>query len=263
MTSSRRRRGSQLPLGSVAAAILILLLIGGAAWYWLRSSTEGPAPEAAAPAPEAPEGPLPFPGMDTMDLPDLNASDDFVRGLVAGLSSHPQLARWLVTDDLVRRFVGVVVDLAGGSNPSAHLRFMAPAEEFSTERRDGRVVMAQASQRRYDLVAATFASLDAPGSARLYRQLRPLIDEAYRELGIPGTSFDEVLAMAVGNLLAVQPRDEPLEVLGADGIYVFADPELEARRGAEKVLLRMGPANTRRIQGKTRELAQELGISTP
>lgn len=261
MTSSRRRRGSQLPLGSVAAAVLLLILIGGAAWYWLRPSDDAPPAEASAPG--MPAGPLPSPGTGAVDLPPLDASDEFVRGLVARLSSHPQLARWLVTDDLIRRFVGVVVDLAGGSNPSAHLRFMAPEGAFTTERRDGGLVMAQASQRRYDLLAATFASLDAPGSAQLFGQLRPLIEEAYRELGIPGTSFDEVLAMAVGNLLAVQPRDEPLEVLGADGIYLFADPELESRRGAEKALLRMGPANTRRIQGKARELARELGIPTP
>jgi hypothetical protein len=246
-------------VGGVAAAVILLLLLAGAAWYWLRPSAGGDAPATAGPAPAEPGGPLPSSG-DTVPLPALDASDEFVRGLVSRLSSHPQLARWLVTDDLVRRFVGVVVDLAGGSNPSAHIRFMAPAEEFTAERREGRLVMARASQRRYDLMAATFASLDTRGSAQLFRQLRPLIDEAYRELGIPGTGFDEVLAMAVENLLAVPPAEGPLEVVGSEGIFVFADPEIEARRGAEKVLLRMGPENTRRIQEKVRELALELGL---
>lgn len=260
MTSSRRRRGSQLPIGGVIAGVVLLALVVGGAWYWLRPGAEAPPVPTGATLPD-PDPTIPPPALEFVDLPPLDASDEFVRRLVAGLSAHPQLARWLVTDDLVRRFVGVVVDLAGGANPSEHLRFMAPTEGFVAETSGGRTVLSAASQRRYDLLAATYTSLDTRGSARLFQDLRPLVEEAYRELGLP-TPFDEVLAMAVRTLVEARPVDGTLDVLGAEGIYVFTDPSIEERRGAEKVLLRMGPANTRRIQAKTRELANELGIPT-
>jgi hypothetical protein len=184
-----------------------------------------------------------------------------VRDLVSGLSSQPQLARWLVTDDLIQRFVGVVVDLAGSSNPSAHVPFMIPPGDFAPERSGSRTVIDQTTHRRYDLISATFVSLHTERSVELYLQLRPLIQEAYGQLGIPDLSFDELLALAIQNVQAVQVPEEPLEVVGRDGVYVFADPEMESRRGAEKALLRMGPSNARRIQAKMGEFGAALGIT--
>ncbi len=259
MSPSRSRRGSQFPLGGVAVAVLLLVAVAGAAWYWLRSSDD-PSAEGGRPALEDPALSPDTPATELSDLPELDASDEFVRRLVAGLSAHPQLARWLATDDLVRRFVGMVVDVAGNSNPSAHVRHLAPQEPFTAVPRGERTVISPESQRRFDLLAATYASLDTSGTARLYQDLRPLVDEAWRELGIPGTTFDDVLAMAVQNVLAAPAPAEAPEVIGADGVFVLADPELEASRGLEKAFLRMGPDNTRRIQAKTRELAAAMGV---
>ncbi len=263
MPMSRRRHRSKPPIAAIVGVVVALLLVIGGIWYWVQRDpgVEEVGPEPAAPPPAA-EAPVEE-ELEPLDLPELSASDEFVRGMVGRLSQHPQLAAWLVTDDLVQRFVAVVVDLAGNSNPAASVRFMAPDQSFRSQEVGGVRRIDPDSYRRYDLLAATFASLDTRGTVRLYRQLRPLIDEAWEDLGVPDVTFDEALTMAIRNLIEAEVRDEPPRVERVDGIYVFSDPALENRRGAEKALLRMGPENTRRIQAKLRELARELGMQVP
>jgi hypothetical protein len=64
--------------------------------------------------------------VEALELPTLGASDALVRELVEALSSHPTLASWLVSDDLVRWFV--VVDVARGLSPS----FRVPDGDFAS-----------------------------------------------------------------------------------------------------------------------------------
>jgi hypothetical protein len=260
-----RRRRSRAPV-IAAISLLAALAIGAGAWYLLRSrDAADPQMEAAATdvLPEA-EAVAPTPVADPpLDLPALDASDAFLRDLVARLSSHPQLAAWLVNDNLVRRFVATVADLAEGMSPAPHLRFLTPGQPFGVQEAGGRLVIDPASYRRYDLLTGTFVSLDTEGTARLYRQLHPLFEEAYQELGIATRSFDDAMALAMGNLLAVNVPDRLQVVPSGATEYEFGDPRLEARGGAEKHLLRMGPENARRVQAKLRELADALAIQIP
>lgn len=251
-------RGVSVPRALLVA--LVLVFAGGGIWLWLRSSGE---PEASPPEPDTAVSTTPVPEEPesrSPDLPALAASDSLVRRLAEELSERPRWASWLATDGLVRRFVAAVVSVSVGSSPAEHLGFLAPDEDFAVRETEGSTVVAPASYRRYDLVATTFASLDTEGTARLYDRLHPLFEEAHAELGVGEGSFDAAFARAVGRLLAVQVPEGPVE-LGADGgVWVFCEPELEALSPAAKHLLRMGPENARRTQGKLRELADAIGI---
>jgi hypothetical protein len=257
----RRRRsgGSGPPKMGVLMTIGVVAVLAVIGWFWFRAQGPGEIPDEAPSPVAAPDTSPAVPDVPPLDLPELSASDAFVRDQVARLSSHPRLAAWLVTDRLIERFVLLVVELAGGSNPSEHVRHMQPQEGFTVREVDGRLVIAPESFRRYDLLAATFASLDTPGTVQLYRQLRPLIDEAFQELGIPDRTFDETLELAIRNVLAAEVPTASPEVVPVEGVYEFRDPALEARRGGEKLLIRMGPQNARRIQEKLRELSEAPG----
>jgi hypothetical protein len=212
----------------------------------------------------APTDSLAVPGdsldVPPLDLPPLEMSDELVRRLVACLSARPELARWLVTDHLIERFVLVIVDLAGVSTPAANVQVMATTEPFRVQQSDGRLTIAPESYRRFDAIAATFASLDTRGTVRLYRQLLPLIEESFADLGIPDVTFQETLTLAMRNVLAVEVPEGPIQVVEDEAVYIFADPELEALRGVAKQLIRAGPDNAQLIQAKVRELAGALGI---
>lgn len=263
--TSRRRRdrlSRRRGWARVGAGVLVLaLLAGGGWWYWthVRGPADGGA-SAEVPATSPERGATdPAAGRSADEtLPPLDASDELVRRLAEGLSSRPRVASWLATDGLIRRFVVVVSNVAQGVSPTSHLGFMRPDAPFAVDGSDGEAVVDPSSWARYDGVAAAIASLDADGVAALYGRIRPLCDEAYRELGLDG-SFDDALAGAFGRLLAVPVPSEPVEVeLRDDAVYGYADPRLESLTPAAKHLVRMGPANQRRVQAKLREIADAL-----
>ncbi|MBW2275391.1 MAG: DUF3014 domain-containing protein [Deltaproteobacteria bacterium] len=212
-------------------------------------------PEAAAQAP-APLAPAPPP------LPLLDASDPLVRQLVGALSRRPELARWLSHEELVRRFVASVDNVAEGQSPGSHIAFMRPESRFPALAGNDRIVVGPRAGERYDSVTDVFVSLDARGAAALYQRLKPVIDEAWVELGYPDRDFDETLEAAFAELLATPILQGPVELVPLVLTYAYADPWLEELAPAQKQLLRMGPANQRRVQAKLRELAAALGMPT-
>lgn len=259
----RRRRSRRRPATFMALVVALLLLVGGLAWYLLRSPDPVDSP-VADPHPTMPDTAVAdrsdAPDIPALDLPELGASDAFIRELVTRLSAHPQLAQWLVTDSLIERFVAVVVSLAAGSSPVEHVEFLVPDDDFLVQVSGNRTVIDPATYRRYDLIAETFTSLDTEGTAQLYHQLHPLFVEAHGELGIPDQSFDEAMAMAVQNLLAVDVPISPPEVEQVEVVYEFTDPGFEGRSPAEKHILRMGPNNAQKIQEKLQELSDAIDL---
>ncbi len=255
----RRQRRSEGPARAILIVIAVVLLVSGAGWWWLRSRGEPAVP--SVPAALVNQEPATLgPTEELLDLPALDASDAFIRDLVTALSAHPQLASWLVTDDLVRRFVGVVVDLAGGLSPRSRLDFLVPDDEFPVRDVGERLVLDPEGYSRYALLTETFVSLQTQGMARLYQQLYPLFEEAYTELGIPDGSFGDAMALAMGNLLSAEVAEGPLELQPNEAIYEFRTVNIEMRSPVEKHLIRMGPENTRRIQAKLRELRDAIAV---
>lgn len=240
----------------VIALVLAAIIAAGVLVYlqFLRESPEPPAttsPPLEVP-PSEPATPEPF--SPALELPLLNASDDLVRALANGLSSHPQLAATLATDDLIRKFVATVDNIANGESPRSHLSFLEFDEPFRVVEHEGRTVVDPGSYRRYDWIADAFTSLDAEGSVELYEQLKPLLDEAYRELGYPSGDFGEAFSAALDRLVSTPIPEGDVEVQLHVLQYEFKDEALETLSAAEKHLLRMGPANAGKVQSKLREL---------
>jgi hypothetical protein len=267
----RRRRQSQARMYATVALVGIAILAVGAGWYWMRTpaDVDGPGQAAMDGAPDGTITPGTQPGAGAMgpggsvpplDLPSLSASDAVVREVVSRLSAHPQFARWLVTDSLVERFVGAVVDLAGGRSPNEHVEFLVPGEDFRVQSTGGSVVMDPAGYARYDLLVETFLSLDTEGAAQLYHQLHPLMEEAHAELGIPGRSFDDAMALAVANVLSARLPEGPFELELVEDRYEFRDPAIEEFTEAEKHLIRMGPNHAVRVQDKVEAIADRIRL---
>src|SRR6058998_1111241 len=148
----------------------------------------------------------------------------------------------------------------GGDEPRPHLLFLAPEASFQTVTRNGRLYVDPRSYARYDAAADVIASLDPRAAVDLYRQVQPLCEEAYRELGHPPGRFDDVVAKAIQTLLATPVVDGEIELRPKVVTYAFADRRLEALSPAQRHLLRMGPRNVRLIQGELRDLAAALGV---
>jgi hypothetical protein len=248
---------------AVAAAVVVALLTAGIWYWWTRDAgeTAGPAaPPAVTEGAVPPVSPLGA-GPEAEGLPPLDDMDGYLRPLLAGLSARPELAALLATDNLVRRFVVSVENIARGANPSGQVRVIGPPGQFSVEQPETDTRVHPASFRRYDGLAATVSDLDAEGLATLYGRLRPRLQDAYAELGVGDSSFDQAMEQALRHLLVVNPNAATGRVRPEKGVtYRWSDENTENLSSAQKQLLRMGPDNVRTIQRTLREFALALGI---
>ncbi len=242
----------------VGIAVLVIAL-GIAAYYVFGrgpSAAPNAAPAAGAPAADSALGG----GGLNITLPPLEMSDAIIRELVGKLSAHPSVAAWLVTDGLVRNFTVVVVNIAEGRTPAPQLRRVRPTGTFAVSQRGADTIIDPRSYDRYNSLAEASASLDPAGSARLYAALKPLVDQAYAELGYPDIPFDRMLERAIIQLLETPVVEDPIRV-EPEGIgWVYADARLEELSGAQRQLIRLGARNQQVVQGSLRNIALALGI---
>lgn len=241
----------------VAAAVVIVAV--GAVWFFVASRQ---AEQAAAPPVDtraAAETVAPVAAPQPVDLPPLAETDALVRKLVAALSAHPLVTRWLATNGLVRNVVVVVENIAYGASPARHLTALRPAGSFRVTGEDDLRIDPR-SYDRYAPIAAAVDSIDADGAARLYTLLKPRIDEAYAELG-RSEPFDVALERAIVALVQTPALDGSVRLVPTGGVtFAFEDPRLEGLAPAQKLLARAGPANARVIQRKLREIGMRLGV---
>ncbi len=162
--------------------------------------------------------------------------------------------------DLVRRWVVVTDNVAQGESPRKQLGFLAPRGSFAVVERGKKLFIAPASYQRYDELADAVSSVDAQVLARVYRELHPVLEAAYRALGYPAASLDQVTAKALRRIAAAPVPPGEVAVVGKGGVYAFADERLEGLGDVEKHLLRMGPRNERLVQAKARDVLQALGL---
>ena len=251
----------------LAIAILVVLAAAAAVYYFVfmkkpaaPAASQEPQAESATPAggEKAAAGgmgePLAFPSVA------LGESDPAIREFAAALSTNPEFAKWLLTKDLVRKFVVAVDNIANGLSPKPHIDFFSPSGQFRVVRTKGGTLVDEASYSRYDPVAGVVLSVDPAAAVRLYRAVKPLLQEAYRDLGYPGVDFEDTLVRAMAELLGTPVVEGPVKLEQKILSFAMTDEKLEGLSPAQKQLLRLGPKGVRAVQGKLRDLAAALGV---
>ena len=190
--SSRSRAGKRLARRSLGLAVLLALGAGG---YFCparrpprRRPTSGPRPSRRS-LRLPPPGPSPRPAKRSIFRRSTRPTR-IVRELVAKLSSHPTVAAWLTTDQLIRNFT---------AGRRQHLErpdaVRDTSEKFGRRRFPGSGGSRRPVDRPSQLpavrqVCGRGVGLDARGAARLYATLKPRIQDGYRELGHPDGNVD-------------------------------------------------------------------------
>jgi hypothetical protein len=242
------------PLAIVAAAGLAVG--AAAAWWWIQSHR---VPEPAAVTQTTGTDASLTAGEPERPLPPLGQMDTFLRALLGALSTHPDVARWLATDDLIRQMANGIDRVSRGQTPARDVPILRPKGDFAVQRRGRQMAVDPASFRRYDSLAALVESLDPRAVADAYRTIRPRLDEAYRALGRAEGSVNDALNVALQLLIDTPIVTEPVTVVAGKGAtYAFADDQYERLAPVQKQLLRMGPANARRVQDRLREIKSAI-----
>jgi hypothetical protein len=255
----------KIKVAPIALTLIVLIAIAAGVYYFFIYEKPAEAPlvervQAEQPVQVLEEEPVIEEEVPELLQVELDESDDIVRSMAEVLSSHPGLASWLMSKDLIRKFVGAVDNIANGLSPRSQIDFFALEENFKVIETDGLYYLDHESYDRYNLVGDVFSSLDSEGWVELYQRSTLLIQEAYTDLGYPDEDFNKTLTVAIVELLKA-PVVEGDILLEAKVIsYAIADPRLENLSEAQKHLIRMGPENVRKIQAKLREIGLALGI---
>lgn len=251
--------------------IIVLVIALGLYFFYpsLKKPTEDKFPKdiGLPEVKEAKPGPSTLPAEEkeaVLSIPPvgLNESDEVVQKYAQELSPHKQFLEWLKAKNLIRLITAVIVNIAEGESPREHLKFLAPKKNFSAKKEGKKIYIHPDSYRRYDFMVNVFSSLDTQKTARLYNALKPLFQEAYKELGHPKGDFHEVFIEAIVMILKMpQIKGKVFLEEEEKGIcYYFMDDNLEELNDFHKHLVRMGPENVTRIQIKVREIAQALKL---
>ncbi|HBH37946.1 MAG TPA: DUF3014 domain-containing protein [Curvibacter sp.] len=269
----------------VLALLLVLVLLGVAAWYYRPQLDDNLAPVvpqaqpvqqspvAAAPVP-ATEPPPPPPIQHPVQaiealppppavrpLPPLGQSDARAREDLNTLLGRKKVEQFLLVDSFVRRTVATIDNL-GREHAAPSMWPVHPTPgRFSTLRRSEGEIINPDNGQRYSPLVQFIETVNSRQIVQLYVSLYPLFQQAYEELGYPKAYFNDRLIAVIDLLLATPVREDPLivglvEVKGPIPSerpwtrYEFEEDELQSLAAGQKMLLRTGPVNHRRLRAK-------------
>jgi hypothetical protein len=237
-------------------AIGLVVFVGVFGWWMSRPA---PAANVTPDAVIATEAPIDKAVPPLVELPPLDQMDAFLRPLLAALSSRPELANWLATDDLVRQLATAIDQASAGGSPARDFKVIAPSSTFVAGGRGDRRTIDPASYTRYDGLVRTVTPIDASRVADIYKTIRPRLNEAYRGTGHPEGNVDAALARTIDILLDTPNVKDPIALTASGGAWAFADEDLEDLAPTQKQLLRMGPAHADALKTWLRALQAALG----
>lgn len=252
-------------------AALIIIAIAIAAWMMMSPTEPEPVTDTAvtdAPIPEVvvtPPAPAEQNQSATGGEGETRAAQDPIVAPPAGLAESgdeaqaaatelsPEGSRWLAAQEPVRKAVLLVDLAASGRVPVKNRPIEYPTESFAVERRDGELYLDDANYERADRLVAAITAISPEQFARYYRSWRPLLEQAHDELGRQDT-FDQRLQAAVQQVLDTEPLEGEVRLQQPNVFYTYADPKLEAASDVSKLMWRIGPDNTRKLQNWLREV---------
>jgi hypothetical protein len=268
-----------LPL---VVGVVVLAGAGAAAWLWLVGTQADGPPAAGASAATSPPRVLPpsppEPAVANPIDPGAGASGppttEELESTLAALVGNDRLQSLFRLQDLPRRVV-TTIDNLGRAQASASLwPVNPPAGPFTTDRGGEAEVIAATNAARYAPYVELLESVDLERATGAYRRLYPLFQQAYENLGYPDRYFNDRVVEVIDVLLVTPEPRGPLRVRLPEFsedvkperpwvLYRFEDPALQELAAGQRMLLRMGAENRRRVKQVLTALRLEIATTPP
>ncbi|MDP9894467.1 hypothetical protein J2W32_003343 [Variovorax boronicumulans] len=273
----------ETPIGMIVAIGLVVLVAAFFGWRWYQQQqkppesapvatapNDGPAPAPAATEPTGPQNPIEALAPPDAALPALAESDSRVMKALAELLGGKHASDYLRSDGIVRRFVATVDNLAREQAPASAWPVQPTGQRFITDGpQGGTQTIAANNAARYNGIVLLAETVDPAKAATVYAKLYPLFQKAYEELGFPGRYFNDRLIAVIDHLLQAPEPSGPVQVrlVEVKGDvpstrpwvrYEYVDPKLEAMSSGQKIMVRMGPENERKVKASLRGFRQQI-----
>lgn len=266
---------SRLSIALLSTAIIAIAAIGGFFW-WQHQHTPETTPPQVAQAPETPasaasqpqEAEAHYPIPETtppQPLAALDKSDKQVTEALSALIGSKSVSAFLQTSGFIRRVVATVDNLGRSHAPPQMWPVNPTGGQFTTVGTPEHRSISADNALRYAPIVNLIEAVNMRHAAAVYVRFYPLFQQAYEELGYPKKYFNDRLVTVIDLLLAAPEPQGPVEVrltevkgperqLRPWVHYEYTDPSLEDLESGQKIMIRLGLANERRVKVKLREL---------
>ncbi len=205
-------------------------------------------------------------------LPSLDESDDWLKLKLPEITWRKELLTLIIDEDMIRRFVVFTDNFSQGIVAYEHSPFTLPKTKFTPETNSVSFQNAdqsslnnkqnvwewnESSSRRFSLYVDLLRSMDSESLVEWYSEVKPLIDEAYQELGYED-DFTNTLQDAITRVLDMELPKSSMALIQPSVMYRFANPKLEALPDTDKLLLRLGKDNLLVMKSVLLEIHEKL-----
>jgi len=260
----------------LACALIGAALFAGGAWWHASHGAHVASPTAATAAPAPVASVAPAPSAPSIRHPIAAASAASreapigFQGALIDLFGDRAVAAYFRPDDFAHRFAATVDNLGRSAAPAGMWPMVPASGRFATNRdASGRETISDENASRYAPYVVLLERVDLRGLVQDYVDLYPDIQHAYEALGYPNGYFNDRLVDVLDQLISAPVPAAPLHVhlpsvAGSVQptrpwlLYEFDDPSLASLSAGQKLLLRIGPANERRVQARLVELRRLL-----
>jgi len=268
---------------TIIVVAVVLLAVAAGLYVWNARRTPEPAAPPVPPAAEAPAATAEPPAIKH-PVEDIAPADgqagepaqsgDQIRSLLVDWLGRDAVQQFLQLDDFVRHVV-VTVDNLGRPHAAPRLWPVNPVSgRYGVESKGDLLHPTADNAKRYAGFVTFVENIDARRAAALYARNYALFQKQYEELGYPGRYFNDRLVEVIDLMIATPIPSEapPLRLTEVKGPiasthpwlrYEFADPALEALPAGQKMMLRVGPEQQKRLRAKLVELRGALTRSPP
>lgn len=211
-------------------------------------------------------------------LPSLDESDEWLKIKLPEITWRKELLTLIIDEDMIRRFVVFTDNFSQGIVAYEHSPFVLPNVKFTPETDsvsfqdtvknngssetllEGKQNVWQwneSSSKRFSLYVDLLRSMDSESLVQWYIDVKPLIDEAYSELGYED-DFTNTLQDAITRVLDMELPKSSMALIQPSVMYKYANPQLEALPDTDKLLLRLGKENLLVMKSVLLELHEKL-----
>ena len=265
---------------AIGAAALVVLAIAAAWLLWQRRTATPVVTPSAAPAASAPVAAASQPApaeaaiRHPIEEPSKAAEAPIdIQATLIDLFGRKAVLSMFQVDDFPRRFVATVDNL---TRPNASTRVwpVNPTPgRFGVDHRPEGDFVGVDNGLRYAPFVQMMETVDVPAAVAAYKRLYPMFQSAYVDLGYPKGYFNDRLVEVIDHLLATPDLEQaakvhlpeingPVQPQRPWVLYEFDDPALRALSAGQKILVRMGPVNERRLKAKLAEIRPLIATGT-
>jgi len=195
-------------------------------------------------------------------LPTLDESDAWIQEKLPSFTWRKELLKLVINQDMIRRFVVFTDNFSQGNLAYEHSPLIKPNTKFSANEiktgANSDWQWDETATRRFTLYVDLLRSFDSETLVQYYFEMKPLIDQAYTELGYPEDDFTDVLHDAITRVLDMEIPNESLDLVRPSVMFRFKDSEIESLDDSDKLLLRLGKENLLVIKSVLLEINERL-----